>query len=96
MEYDVLISPSVALAGLLLVFVGFLLNRAKSFGTRTGDRPKLLAMTGLFPIALALISAALCTLEAAMLVDFGYGPVALFLGTLLVTVVYALIAVRNI
>jgi hypothetical protein len=59
---------SVALAGLLLVFVGFVFARAESFSTRRGDVFRNVARAGILPFALAMISAwlSLCCLEGSV------------------------------
>ena len=48
---------SVSLAGLLLVFVGFVYSRAESYQTRRGEKYKHIVRAGLIPFALALACA---------------------------------------
>lgn len=49
-----ILQTAVALAGLLLVFSGFLFSKAASFDTKRGDKFKLLAKCSLLPILTAL------------------------------------------
>lgn len=45
---------AIGLAGLLLVFSGFLLSKAESFETKRGDRYRAIALSGLIPLLAAL------------------------------------------
>lgn len=96
MNIALLISPSVSLAGLLLVFIGFLLNRASTLTSVKSRAPILcLVRIGLFPVGLALLCAAQCVVELA------YGlrvlsVVPLFIGTLVVALTYAGVALRRV
>jgi hypothetical protein len=52
------LSNDIAVAGLLLVFAGFVITKAESFQNVTrGDRYRWLARAALLPIAAALVSA---------------------------------------
>ena len=85
-----IIAPAVSLAGLLMVFVGFLLNRAEATGLpRRTDSLKRAAKWGLVPMALALLCAGLSVL--AMTMSFNLQPVVvvLFEGALVITGAYA-------
>jgi hypothetical protein len=48
------LSSAIGLAGLLLIFSGFLFSKAASFGTVRGDKFKALAKFTLFPVLAAL------------------------------------------
>jgi hypothetical protein len=48
------LSSGIALAGLLLIFSGFLFTKAASFETRRGDKFKILAKATLIPILVSL------------------------------------------
>ena len=58
LEHDTILavlSSGIALAGLLLVFSGFLMSKAESFGsTVLGDKYKWLALASLVPILTAI------------------------------------------
>ena len=63
---ELLIAPSkVSLAGLLLVFIGLLLGRARELGSRLSKPLRRLAWYGLIPIAGALLCAAQSVLDLA-------------------------------
>lgn len=88
-----LIGPSVSLAGLLLVFTGFLLARAKDLGgTARLSKPfRTMARWGLAPVGLALLSSALGVLELSCGVRLV--PVEIvFLAALVSVFVYAFVA----
>ena len=92
---ELLIAPSVSLAGLLLVFIGFLLSRAKELGSRLSKPLRDLALWGLAPVAGALASAVLCVLELA----YGMRVVPaeiLFLVVVAGTMGYAVVALLRI
>jgi hypothetical protein len=63
-EKDVILAAlgsDIAIAGLVLVFAGFLVTKGDSFkGSRYGDRYKWLAVGGLVPIVASLIAAWMC------------------------------------
>ena len=50
------LGASTALAGLLLVFVGFVYAHGESFKTRTGDKFKIVAKLGMVPFLISLAS----------------------------------------
>jgi hypothetical protein len=86
------LSAAAAIAGLLLVFIGFLYSRAESYETRRGNRFRYVAKAGLIPFAVSLICTWLC-------VDWLTGAVGLYswivLGfriVLVLTFVYGLIS----
>lgn len=49
------LQSGIALAGLLLIFSGFLFTKAASYDTRRGDKFKRLAQCTLIPILAALV-----------------------------------------
>jgi len=56
-----LLGGHIAIAGLVLVFAGFLWTKAESYeGTRSGDKYNWLAVAGLVPVLSALASAWMC------------------------------------
>jgi len=63
-EKDVILAVlgnHIAIAGLILIFAGFLLSKAESYeGSRRGDKYNWLAVAGLIPIIAALLSAEIC------------------------------------
>jgi uncharacterized membrane protein len=63
-EKDVILAvlgSDIAVAGLVLVFVGFLMTKADSFeGSRSGDKFNWLAFGGLIPIVVSIASAWMC------------------------------------
>ena len=56
-----ILDADVALAGLLLVFVGLLYRRGEELSSRRGDRVKNVARLGVLPLTLSLWCAWLCT-----------------------------------
>jgi uncharacterized membrane protein len=62
-ERDTLLAvlqSDLALAGLILVFSGFIMSKAETYDTRRGDKYRYLAAFGAIPIIMALASAWLC------------------------------------
>jgi uncharacterized membrane protein len=63
-EKDVILAAlgsDIAVAGLVLVFAGFLMTKADSFeGSRSGDKFNWLALGGLIPIVASLVAAWMC------------------------------------
>lgn len=63
-ERDVILAAlgsDIAIAGLVLIFSGFLVTKAESFeGSRSGDKYNWLAVSGLVPILCSLIAAWMC------------------------------------
>ena len=55
-----ILGAAVGLAGLLLVFIGFVYSRAEGFETRRGDRYRLVAKVGLAPFVISLGCAWCC------------------------------------
>ena|SRR5215472_10771442 len=55
-----ILEADVALAGLLLVFVGLLYGRGKDLSSRRGDRAKTVARLGVLPLGLSLWCAWVC------------------------------------
>jgi hypothetical protein len=67
-EHDTILaifSSGIALAGLLLIFSGFLFSKAASYGTKRGDKYTIFAKLTLIPVlaALALTWASVSALE---------------------------------
>ena len=55
------LGSDIAIAGLVLVFAGFLATKAESFeGSRSGDKYSWLAVLGLVPIVVSLAAAWMC------------------------------------
>lgn len=54
------LGDDIAVAGLVLVFAGFLFTKAGEYDTRYGDKYRRLALAGLLPVLTALVSAWLC------------------------------------
>jgi uncharacterized membrane protein len=55
------LGSDIAIAGLVLVFAGFLMTKADSFeGSRSGDKFNWLALGGLIPIVGSLAAAWMC------------------------------------
>lgn len=55
------LGSDIAIAGLVLIFAGFLATKAESFeGNRSGDKYSWLAVAGLLPIVVSLVSAWMC------------------------------------
>ena len=86
-----ILDADVALAGLLLVFVGLVYNRAGELSSRSGDRVKNVARLGMLPLGLSLWCAWVC-------VDYLSGDarllqtvIILFRSDLILTGVYAYI-----
>jgi hypothetical protein len=63
-EKDVILAvlgSDIAIAGLVLIFAGFLVTKAASYeGNRSGDKYSYLAVASLAPILVALVSAWMC------------------------------------
>lgn len=82
---------SASLAGILLVFIGFVFARAESFSTKRGDRYRHVARGGIVPLGLALASTwySLNYLQGSAV---AHDPaILLFRAALIVTALYALI-----
>jgi hypothetical protein len=54
------LGSDIALAGLVLVFSGFLITKAETYQTRYGDKFKMFAATAIIPVVAALIAAWVC------------------------------------
>ena len=87
-----ILGASVGLAGLLLVFVGFVYARAESFETRRGDRYRFVAKIGLLPVCLSLGAAWLCMCWLGGNPDAYGWAVLLFKISLIGTGLYGLMA----
>ena len=62
-EKDVLLAilqSDLALAGLILVFAGFVISKADSYETARGDRYRYLGLSSILPIGAAILSAWAC------------------------------------
>jgi hypothetical protein len=85
------LGASVGLAGLLLVFVGFVYGRAETFDTRRGDIYRYVAKAGLIPFLASLVCAWLCL--DAVICDESFVPsIVAFRVTLIATGLYGVIA----
>ena len=86
-----MMGAAVGLAGLLLVFSGFLLARAAQYETKRGDVYRILAKVGLIPI----LAAFGCTVIAVWAAEGGqWSQRYLYCGfnlTLAISAVYAII-----
>jgi len=51
----------LAVGGLLLVFSGFMLSRAKDFQSKRGDKFTVIGKLGLVPLLLICVSTGVCT-----------------------------------
>jgi hypothetical protein len=54
------LQSDIAIAGLVLIFSGFLFSRAAEYDTRYGDKFRWLASAGMVPVLAALAGAWLC------------------------------------
>ena len=54
------LQSDIAFAGLVLVFVGFLLSKADTYETKSGDKYRYLAVAGFLPVLAGLASAWFC------------------------------------
>ena|ERR1700675_4687920 len=54
------LQSDIALAGLVLVFSGFLTTKAETYQTRYGDKFRWFAAGGIVPVLAALLAAWLC------------------------------------
>jgi cytochrome bd-type quinol oxidase subunit 2 len=50
----------IAVAGLVLIFAGFLFTKSGEYQTRRGDKYRWLAAAGMIPVMVALLSGWLC------------------------------------
>lgn len=58
---DAVLGSDISIAGLVLVFAGFLYAKAESYqGRGSGDKYNWLAVGGLIPVVVSLISAWMC------------------------------------
>jgi hypothetical protein len=88
------IGASVGLAGLLLIFCGFLYSRSEAFGNADRIRRyRRVAQVGLIPFASALFSALLCTLCVQGPADYSSSfALLLFKMSLVLTLTYGIIS----
>ena len=87
------LQSSIGLAGLLLVFSGFLFSKASSYDTKRGDKFKKLAKATLIPIFVAL---ALSWMSVEALAGAKWAASNLLIGlriTLGVTAIFAVVGV---
>jgi hypothetical protein len=54
------LGSDISVAGLVLVFSGFLITKAESYQTRYGDKFRWFAVSGILPVLIALAGAWLC------------------------------------
>lgn len=98
MEKDTIIAALgsvIGLAGLLLIFIGFVYTRGEAFGNvATARRYQRVAKTGLVPFAISLISAWFCLrwLQWGGSADY-FLAILLFKGALILTLAYGIISV---
>jgi hypothetical protein len=93
-EHDTILailSSGIAVAGLLLVFSGFLMTKAESFSASVGDKYKWLALLSLLPIITALALTWIATDALAGPGWEGYHLLTLFKIQLAITGGYAII-----
>lgn len=83
-----LIGATVSLAGLLLVFVGFIYSRGESYETRRKDRFRLIAKTGVAPFLVELCCAGFCMAWLSGYTQTYNLCVASFCGGLVLTAIY--------
>jgi len=95
-EHDTILavlSSGIALAGLLLIFSGFLFSKSASFDSKRGDKFKGLAKLTLFPV---LVSLALAWISATALEGNSWASLHLvtFLKvTLVITAIFAIVGI---
>jgi hypothetical protein len=94
-DRDVLLAvmqTDLSLAGLVLVFTGFILSKGESFSSRRGDKYQYLALCSFVTIGLAMVSAWACldALESKQW-DFIH-PLVLFKTVLVATGLYVLVS----
>jgi uncharacterized membrane protein len=87
----VVLQVSVALAGLLLVFVGFVYSRGESFGTKRGDKFKHTARAGVVLFGLLLLCAWLSLNYLNGDVSAYFWAIFLFRSILIITALYAFV-----
>ena len=88
-----IVGASVALAGLLLVFIGFVFSRADALSSRRGDTYRLAARLGLVPFVMALVCAALGVEYLDGSGNLIYAAVLAFRASLLATALYAFVVI---
>jgi hypothetical protein len=86
-----ILEADVALAGLLLVFVGLVYSRGKELDSRTGNRFKIVARMGILPMGLSLWCAWICVNYLTGDVTLFRTVVIMFRSDLILTGFYALI-----
>ena len=62
-ERDIILAvlqSDIAVAGLVLIFAGFLQTKASEYDTKRGDKYRWLSAAGMIPVIVALVSAWLC------------------------------------
>jgi hypothetical protein len=95
-EHDTILavlSSGIALAGLLLVFTGFLFAKAESYQTKRGDKFRRLAMYGLAPV-MASLWLSWMSLDALAGSQWAQTNLIVCLrGTLLMTAAFAIVGV---
>jgi len=86
-----ILEADVALAGLLLVFVGLAYGRAEELGSRPGNRFKHVARMGMLPMGLSLWCAWLCVNYLSGDVTLARTITIMFRSDLILTGLYAFI-----
>ena len=92
MEKDLVVAildADVALAGLLLVFVGFVYSRGEALSGERGDRFQNVARLGVVPFGLSLWCAWLCVTYLSGDTTLARTVVVMFRSDLIVTALYA-------
>lgn len=91
--YLAVLKSSIALAGLLLVFIGFLLAKADQFHTKLGKKFKRLSLCGLIPFLFAITCSLVSIWAMQGARESGLHILFLFKLLLAVTSIYAIIAI---
>ena len=86
-----ILEADVAIAGLLLVFVGLVYQRGEELSNRGGDRVKNVARLGILPLGLSLSCAWMCVNYLSGDARLLRTVVIIFRSDLIVTGVYAYI-----
>ena len=87
-----ILGSNISIAGLVLVFSGFLFGKANEFQTRYGDKFKWLAVGGVIPALSSIVAAWLCV---DALQGNQWDAVHAFLGlkvSIAFTAIYAIVA----
>lgn len=83
----------IGLAGILLVFAGFLAAKAESFETKRGDKYRALAKSTLIPILAALLLSWLSLMALEGNASVGYYLLTAVKTVLVITAVFATVGI---